>query len=113
MLENWQHSESPFSFNMDDQPLINNPPTICDEDPINDRMDCDNPIKDRLDCDDPDLEVEEVEKRGKSVADAFLKSEIDEGLKKAKLFSETLSHLTLVWVCVYVGGAIGGDDHSL
>ena len=63
---------------MDDPPLINDPPAaICDEDLL----------KDRLDCDDPDLEVEDVEKRGKNLADEFLRTEIEEGLKKVKQFN--------------------------
>ncbi len=64
----------------DDQPLINYLATKSDEDLL----------KDRLDCDDPDLELEEVEKRGKSLADEFLKSEIEEGLKKANQFNNVI-----------------------
>ena len=38
--------------------------------------------EDRIDCDDPDLEVGETEKTGKSLADQFLRDEIEEGLEK-------------------------------
>ena len=58
---------------------------IREDDPIDNRLDCDVPIDDRLDCDDPDLEIDEPERRGKSLADEFLRVEIELGLKKANI----------------------------
>jgi hypothetical protein len=40
-------------------------------------------IRDSLDWDDPDREVDEPERRGKNLADDFLRKEIEEGLRKA------------------------------